>query len=204
MKERSGAIQRILVLAYVAVFVFTSVSPAQDATFRKIADPPANDDYTSECYKVMHPRRITALIGSPQPQLRRPLHIRPVATDSDPNQRGGSANGLCRATRPHCPTQAGTLSPAFGVSYVNWRRWDSNPRPSHCERDALPTELRPRVADVSYQPRRQRQESAIGDAVGTRETTTPRPRAYAPRPGQGQSRVRRLGLSLKDRSRLEA
>ena len=25
----------------------------------------------------------------------------------------------------------------------NWSRWDSNPRPSHCERDALPTELRP-------------------------------------------------------------
>ncbi len=25
-----------------------------------------------------------------------------------------------------------------------WSRWDSNPRPSHCERDALPTELRPR------------------------------------------------------------
>src|SRR5690606_31170659 len=36
------------------------------------------------------------------------------------------------------PTDLGRWGPA-----VTWRRTGSNRRPSHCERDALPTELRP-------------------------------------------------------------
>src|SRR5687767_13670920 len=33
-----------------------------------------------------------------------------------------------------------------------WSRQGSNLRPSHCERDALPTELRPRTRGVYYGP----------------------------------------------------
>ncbi len=29
------------------------------------------------------------------------------------------------------------------LSYLWWRRWDSNPRPPRCERGALPAEPRP-------------------------------------------------------------
>ncbi len=62
---------------------------------------------------------------------------------------------------PHCRPPVGMLSTAFGVTYVNWRRRDSNPRPSHCERDALPTELRPRC---EKQPTIAAQDVKIGGA----------------------------------------
>lgn len=34
----------------------------------------------------------------------------------------------------------------IAVNRPDWRRRDSNPRPAHCERAALPTELRPRTS----------------------------------------------------------
>src|SRR5437879_6400657 len=49
-----------------------------------------------------------------------------------------------RISLPHCPTQAGTLTPAFGEIYVMWRRRGSNPQPPACKAGALPIELRPR------------------------------------------------------------
>ena len=44
-----------------------------------------------------------------------------------------------------------------------WRRRGSNPRPSHCERDALPAELRPHAGRYSTA------------SVGQRQTRCPRP-----------------------------
>gem|GEM_PF-3892282 len=45
-------------------------------------------------------------------------------------------------TAPRTQTAArGRLTTA--AVFPEWSRWDSNPRPQHCERCALPTELRP-------------------------------------------------------------
>ena len=52
-----------------------------------------------------------------------------------------------------------------------WSRWESNPRPQHCERCALPTELRPRrraqslLASVS--PRQRRSPRRSGSRCGS-------------------------------------
>src|SRR5690606_7008148 len=50
------------------------------------------------------------------------------------NASGARARVSCRA-------HGGT---AVGESVPEWRRWESNPRPTACKAAALPTELRPR------------------------------------------------------------
>ena len=47
--------------------------------------------------------------------------------------------------RPACANET-TRCASDGLWKVWWRRGGSNSRPSHCERDALPAELRPHKA----------------------------------------------------------
>ena len=61
--------------------------------------------------------------------------------------------------------------PAFAglLWIVNWwRRGGSNSRPPHCERGALPAELRPHGERIIAQGRRQRQTSQLGRRSGAR------------------------------------
>ena len=46
--------------------------------------------------------------------------------------------------RPYRNNEIGRLRAVFSVCW--WRRGGSNSRPSHCERDALPAELRPQYS----------------------------------------------------------
>src|SRR3954466_2575834 len=43
-----------------------------------------------------------------------------------------------RVSRPHSPTQGGTLNSASGLTYLQSGRWDSNPRRSAWKADTLP------------------------------------------------------------------
>ena len=60
-----------------------------------------------------------------------------------------------------------------------WSRWESNPRPQHCERCALPTELRPRQgagslpASVSARQRRPPRVDRRADSIGRARTAVP-------------------------------
>src|SRR5688572_22908207 len=51
---------------------------------------------------------------------------------------------------PHCRTPAGNLKTGFGEIYNEWSGRESNPRPLHCERSALPTELPPRESLILW------------------------------------------------------
>ena len=52
-------------------------------------------------------------------------------------------SGFPGAFGPLSSSRTGTLSRAFGGSYVQWSGRGSNPQPQHCERCALPIELPP-------------------------------------------------------------
>ena len=62
---------------------------------------------------------------------------------SNPPQRLARRRNQCRRPNKkalHCRALRRGAGPR---DRIQWSRRDSNPRPSHCERDALPTELRP-------------------------------------------------------------
>ena len=64
------------------------------------------------------------------------------------------------------------------VDTVQWRRRESNPRPLHCERSALPTELRPRMCGCHFsvpQPKRKSKLRFNCDSLNC-------PRAFVHRP----------------------
>src|SRR5580658_5212172 len=74
----------------------------------------------------------------------------------EPQRKSGKITTFPKGFRPHCPTQAGTLNPAFGESYFKCTRRDSNPQPSVPKTDALSVELRVRAGLNVIQPIRPR------------------------------------------------
>ena len=57
-----------------------------------------------------------------------------------------TATATCRPTmtQPLAASNKNTRWPCWSTGVLKWSGRESNPRPSHCERDALPTELPPR------------------------------------------------------------
>ena len=80
----------------------------------------------------------------------------------------GGALCVVRAVR------GGTLESEWIVGN-DWRRRDSNPRPSHCERDALPTELRPLIIAIYPSLPGENVKEAGGSG---RAATIPAPRVH--------------------------
>lgn len=63
-------------------------------------------------------------------------------------------DAICRKTNKQKHLHNfGTKKPyvMFHIRLSRWRRRDSNPRPLHCERSALPTELRPLMMFAGFQ-----------------------------------------------------
>jgi hypothetical protein len=82
---------------------------------------------------------VLAVSGNSVCDLRRGMVRPPIKTKT---VRYRFSEGF-QAALPRYPTQPGTLSPAFGVSYVDLGCQDSNLEPSDPESDVLPVAPQP-------------------------------------------------------------
>lgn len=108
----------------------------------------------------LHHRRPTRQRHSRSGPVEDPTQHLRVARISRERQRPETSEGDQRA-----PTRAQKAPGSMRYQGLCWwRRWESNPRPSACKADALPIELRPRIASCI---------SGRGDDIGQSERSSP-------------------------------
>ena len=125
------------------------------------------------------------LLGMPLKTVRRLGAKRPAR--SPPDFAGRTQGSSIQPSTPQIKRAA------RGGSLCWWRRGGSNSRPSHCERDALPAELRPHLLDSSakmsagqcgHKPRAHpaSQSRRAAQAMACHEASGARRLAWSPKP----------------------
>lgn len=138
---------------------------------KRKARPPLRSTQFARTYVTMHLRR-AGTVAFPR---RRPLpsgsrYRSPASSAARSPTQHPQPPGLLRLHLPYwfhqrltiCSITPGTCTtwPVLRLAVFKWSGWESNPRPHHCERCALPTELPPRPS-----PRRGRGAGAEGGIV---------------------------------------